>query len=237
MQESVVEYIWRYQGLDVHYHPSLDGDGTFLAPYYVQFIRRYFPHKPPFRSAFEWCAGPAFIGFALLAEGLCGRLCVADINPAAIAYARKTIQSGELEKRVVAYVSDNLASVPKEERFDLVVANPPGFFSINPCHQDYERLSSDIKAVDPGWQIRARFYEEIRPHLDTGAYLLIGEVEPFSTIVPSRNNNPIPRDIRPCPPIIEFKKMIERSGLVYVGEGLLCTEGRVNTWILISKAE
>ena len=43
------------------------------------------------RAVYEWCAGPAFIGFSLLGHGLAETLCLADINPEAVEACRRTI--------------------------------------------------------------------------------------------------------------------------------------------------
>ena len=58
--------VWKHAGIEVAYRPELDGGGAFLAPHFVEHVRR---EGRRFCEAFEWCAGPAFIGFALLAEG------------------------------------------------------------------------------------------------------------------------------------------------------------------------
>jgi hypothetical protein len=119
MQTNTPQHIWRYGGIDVMYHPDLDGDGTNQAASFVRFIRNYFGQQQHFASVFEWCAGPAFIGFALLAEGICDRLCLADVNPTAVDYVRRTVSANGLADCVCSYVSNNLASVSPSERFDL----------------------------------------------------------------------------------------------------------------------
>ena len=54
--------------------------------------------------AFEWCAGPRFIGFSLLGHGLCDTLCLADINPEAVSACERTIADNALTDRVSAIV-------------------------------------------------------------------------------------------------------------------------------------
>ena len=76
---------------------------------------------------FEWCAGPAFIGFSMLGHGLCETLCLADINPMAVTACRRTIASNGLGGSVTVYHSDDLSAIPVEEQWDLVVSNPPFF--------------------------------------------------------------------------------------------------------------
>ena len=51
---------------------------------YIDYFRETGLHS---RRLFEWCAGPGFIGFALLADGLTGTLVLADVNPLAMQVA------------------------------------------------------------------------------------------------------------------------------------------------------
>ena len=67
---------------------------------------------PKVARAFEWCAGPGFIGFSLLAHGLCDTLCLADVNPEAVAACRRTVARNRLEAKVAVYHSDNLEDIP-----------------------------------------------------------------------------------------------------------------------------
>ncbi|MGZ9104358.1 MAG: hypothetical protein ACXW3M_00750, partial [Rhodoplanes sp.] len=55
---------------------------------------------------------PGFIGFSLLAHDLCETLCVADINPEAVAACRRTVEANRLSDRVSVYQSDNLKDIP-----------------------------------------------------------------------------------------------------------------------------
>ena len=80
---------------------------------------------PKQARTFEWCAGPGFIGFRLLGAGLTETLCLADINPQAVAACRRSIKDNALAARVNVYQSDNLANIPQSEQWDLVVGNPP----------------------------------------------------------------------------------------------------------------
>jgi hypothetical protein len=77
---------WRrtaFGGLQISFARHLDGGGPTFGQEFVPFLRsRGMPVQP---RAFEWCAGPGFIGFSLLSNGLCQTLCLADINPQAVA--------------------------------------------------------------------------------------------------------------------------------------------------------
>jgi hypothetical protein len=116
---------WRHKnlnGMRVHYVHRLDGGGSAFGQEYVPYLRnRGMPRQ---MRTFEWCAGPGFIGFSLLGGGLTETLCLADINPEAVAACRRTIADNAVGTRVDVYVSDNLASIPHSEQWDLVVGNP-----------------------------------------------------------------------------------------------------------------
>ena len=76
---------------------------------------------------FEYCAGPGYIGYSLLAAGWCETLALADVSRDAVAAARRTAAFNRLDERVAVYESDALDQIPADERWDLVVSNPPHF--------------------------------------------------------------------------------------------------------------
>src|SRR5688500_16853353 len=164
---------WRHGDIDVSYFHDLDGGGSFAAADYIRVIRAH--SDRPFERGFEWCSGPGFIGFSILADGVAKSICCADINPRAIACVRKTIARNSLGDRAAAYVSDNLESVPAHEQFDLVVGNPPSYAGLNPKHPAYALFKDDLRPNDPDWRIHRRFFKTIRGHLRPGAMLFIAE--------------------------------------------------------------
>jgi len=185
---------WRtmsYQGLRVHYKKHLDGGGSGRAGSfgqdYIPFLRSLGMPKQP--RVFEWCAGPGFIGFSMLAHGLCETLCLADINDEAVEACRRTIKDNGLESRVAVYHSDNLADIPGEERWDLVVGNPP--FFAGPTHQ-YE-----IRAYDKDWHIHRAFFAAVGKFLKPGGAIVLVEDSDGSSAE-------------------TFRPMIESSGLSLV---------------------
>src|SRR5260370_13118964 len=143
---------WRYAGVDVSYRAGLDGGGTFLAQYFVRAVRRHY-ERLPVKSAFEWCSGPGFIGFSLLADGICEHLCLADINPGALDCVRRTVSRNRLQDRVSYYLSDNFKAIPDDEQFDLIVGNPPSYYSLNSSHPYYHGFQDDLRPNDARWHI------------------------------------------------------------------------------------
>jgi predicted RNA methylase len=116
---------------------------------------------------FEFCAGPGYIGYSLLAAGWCESLVLADIDPEAVSTARFTAAHNQLEDRVVVYRSDALDQIPDSERWDLVVVNPPHFSEPNP----------DIRIFDPGWELHRRFYASVASHMNPGGLVVMAEAQ------------------------------------------------------------
>lgn len=214
---------WTSGDIEVCYTPELDGDGSSMAPLFVDYLKANYANRLPFACAFEWCAGPGFIGFALLAEKVCRRLVLADINSKALDAARATVYNNALDDRVAIYHGDNLAAVPASEKFDLVVGNPPNFFCLNPAHPAYARLKGDLRPNDPDWRLHRAFYQTIPSFLSDDAILCIEEVDPYATkcYMPNAGMEdplwgPEPFDIRARPPIEDFVPMISQAGLEYI---------------------
>lgn len=210
--------IWRYGQIDVMYELAVDGTGRSLTPSLISLIKeRFGGAEVSFATALEWCAGAGFIGFGLLEERLCTSIRFADINPMAIECINETIDANHLQERAIGYVSDNLGSVPVHERFDLVVGNPPAFWSVNPAHPSFEtfRHGDQIGSFDPGWKTHREFYRQITPFLNTNAIVILVEVELFKREV-FTPGCAVPFDIRPMEPQITFGEMIQQAGLTPV---------------------
>lgn len=165
---------WRhvtYGDIRVSYKRYLDGGGSAFGQDYIPFLLdRGMPRQS---RIFEWCAGPAFIGFSLLGFGLCDTLCLADVNPDAVRACRRTIGANGLKDRVSVYRSDNLDNIPETERWDLIVGNPP--------HFDWTQVG-ERRFADSGWNIHRRFFNTVGRFLKRGGVVLIQENNHGSTV-------------------------------------------------------
>ena len=164
---------WRHKnlgGIRVHYMHHLDGGGSAFGQEYIPYLRnRGMPRQ---MRTFEWCSGPGFIGFSLVGCGLTETLCLADVNPEAVATCRRTIADNAMGGRVDLYVSDNLASIPQSEQWDLVVGNPP--------HYPDDHIG-DIRGHDPQWRIHRTFFAQVGSHLKPGGVIVLQESSQSST--------------------------------------------------------
>jgi tRNA1(Val) A37 N6-methylase TrmN6 len=153
-----------YGDIRVNYRDHLDGGGrTFGMDYLPLFHDLGVPRQA---RIFEWCAGPGFIGFALLGHGFCETLCLADINPEAVETSRRTVAENGLAERVAVYRSDNLAGIPASERWDLVVGNPPHFSDLSP---------GELRFHDERWSLHREFFAAIGNFLKPGGMIVLVE--------------------------------------------------------------
>lgn len=151
----------------VQHDSWMDGGGTWFGQEYIEIIGQRYPGRV-FERCYEWCSGPAFIGFGILDHGLCHSLCVSDIYTEAIDRVNETIQLHKLSN-VSAYTTGTVAGLPEHEQFDLVVANPPHFLQC-PGDDNYQRI-----AVDTNWHIHQEFFANIGRHLLPGGIILLQE--------------------------------------------------------------
>jgi len=146
-------------------------------------------------GAVELCmeafSGTGFIGFALLAQGLCRKLILTDINQKALDYCEKTIVYNGLADKVTAYRSDCFDSIP-EMKVDLIVGNPPHSWTASE-----EVREKDIRTFDPHMRIHKKFYNQAKNFLKPNGNILLWE------------------DIRATKPE-DFYEMIEESGLKFI---------------------
>ncbi len=155
----------RYNNIEVFYIPQLNGGGLRYADYFLKLVGE---RVGKVSAACEFCSGPGFIGFSLLAHGLCARLDLLDISPEAIELCQKTISSNNLESYVTAYESDCLNRAPANAKWDLVVGNPPHFDA--PV-----RNKTDLLLNDPEWSLHRNFFRDIGKHLNKNATIILIE--------------------------------------------------------------
>ena len=179
----VFENRTRYRNIEVFFDTDLNGGGNTFGQDYLFQVQKLFPTRKPDR-VYEWCSGPGFIGFSLLATGMCSSLCLADVNPKAVAACRQTIDHNRLADRVSLYLSDGLSQIPAAEKWDLVVGNPP--------HSKTDQVfdwGPTLIYQDIGWALHRAFYRDVGKFLAPGGTVLIQEngdlsrVEDFADMI------------------------------------------------------
>jgi methylase of polypeptide subunit release factors len=159
-----------YADVRVSYKRHLDGGGSTFGQDFLPLLRQR--GMPKAQRAFEWCAGPGFIGFSLLAHGLCDTLCLADVNPEAVAACHRTVARNRLDGKVAVYLSNNLDGIPATEQWDLVVSNPPHFIDSG---------VGQLRYHDPDWRVHRGFFAAVASHLKAGGVVVLQENNAGST--------------------------------------------------------
>ena len=153
----------KYRDIEVAWTALLDGGGRSYGQNFIPVVSKLFGKVG---VVHEFCAGPGFIGFSLLAAGLCDSLCLSDINPEAIAAINETVLRNGLQDRVRVYLSDGLSGIPSSEKWDLVVSNPPHFLA---------ESQKDILRHDPNWDIHRSFFSNVHRFLYPHSSILFQE--------------------------------------------------------------
>jgi Methyltransferase small domain len=159
-----IEPAYRF-GYVIFDRPDLDGGGPGFGQDYIRALEEIGLRHCG--RLFEFCAGPGYIGYSLMARGVCGSLALADVNPVAVEAARKTAGFNGIEDRVSIYLSDGFDQIPASEKWDLVVGNPPHFLRWTG--------PSRLRCEDPDWELHKRFYSQVKRFLNPGARVLLQE--------------------------------------------------------------
>lgn len=165
----------KYGTIAVCHTPALDGGGPRYGQDFVRFVREHFGRVG---RVLEWCAGPGYIGFSLLANDLCATLDLAEINPIAVEACRETIRLNSLRSRARVFQSDGLDGLPVGEHWDLVVANPPHYGQGQELSNMAHR--APILYMDAAWALHQRFYGAIRAFLEPTSSVVLQENHRFS---------------------------------------------------------
>lgn len=105
-----------------------------------------------------------------------------DVSVKALAVARGNAESNGVAERVAFFESDLLSSLPAEERFDIVVSNPPYI-----SRSEMEQLAADVRNHEPhlallagetGTEVIARLVPQAAERLLPGGWLIM-EISPM----------------------------------------------------------
>lgn len=173
---NTVQHQWvTYNDIVVQSDNEMHGGGSAFGQDYIPIIKEVYANRV-FNNCFEWCSGPGFIGFSLLANGLINNLYLGDIFQPALYACEQTIKSlpEKYKNNTVETIHlDDIAVIPDTLKFDLIVANPP--------HWDWSqdtyisRIMSVRVCADNNWEIHNNFFRNIKKNLSTDGIILLQE--------------------------------------------------------------
>lgn len=159
--------------LEYSENPKVDGGGTSIGLDFVNLLRKYYPEKR-FDRCLDWCSGPGFIGFSLLLNNFCRELCLVDSYEPALNSARMAIADNKLLSVTKIYNIDSIKDLPAQEKFDLIVANPP-HFPTKVFHQESIWKNSQRIYLDLDWQVHIDFFQNIKKNLTHDGTIILQE--------------------------------------------------------------
>jgi hypothetical protein len=161
------------------YYETVDIDGLKCRREFSELIRTT-KRKRFYNRAHEGCCGHGAIGFQLLEDGLCHNLVLTDKHSPATQGCEFTVAANDLQDCVTVYCADSLADLPKSEKWDLFVANPPWRSRILPGPE----ISNDNlrKMFDLEWQVHDILWQNINSRTTQDADIYIYEDLRFSTV-------------------------------------------------------
>jgi len=163
----------------LHLGATTDGGGMWFGQEFIPMLKQRYPNRQ-FERCWEWCSGPGFIGFNLLDHGICNRLFLSDIYDPAVELAKETARQAGIADRVHALLFRDLAILPLDYQFDLIVANPPHDPNGTPVvHTDDH--GGRIEA-DPGWASHKNFFKHVADHLTEDGVIILTENQLCSTV-------------------------------------------------------
>jgi methylase of polypeptide subunit release factors len=178
----MIDYIWRVNNIDVYYTNETNGGGDFLALEYIEVIKEWYGKV---NHTLEWCAGPGFIGYALLANELCNKISFLEMHYPSVEMCQKTKHNSRFKDNIEIYFSDSLSAIPLQEKFDLVVGNPPHWKNIESASRalNFDKIGVDIRTiprltevlVDENWKSHFNFFTKIKPLLSDNGRILLQE--------------------------------------------------------------
>ena len=126
--------------------------------------------------------GSGALAVALARNLPAARLVAVDISASALAMAKKNAEKHSVADRIEFRESDLFAAVSADERFDLIVSNPPYV-----SQSEYDALDRSVRDFEPriallsgekGTEIVARIVADAPAHLEPGGRLLV-EISPM----------------------------------------------------------
>ena len=184
---------WRNQtvtfenGLSVSFPVHLDGGGYELCEELFLLVNR--TGKEHYKRAFEWCSGYGPLAFYMLDKKIADHVVVSDCYDIAVDCCIQNAKENNLSDKITGYTTDVISVIPKSEKFDLVVANPPHSGDKKVFIESLEHPSNVENTcrliVDDEYKAHQEFFENIRKYLTDDADVYItanSNIEYFVTL-------------------------------------------------------
>lgn len=111
-------------GIVLAHTGHLDCGGTQGYEELGKLVEKY-KTKDSYVRGFEWCAGLGAFGFHMLGLGIAKHMVFNDYYDYAVEMCLKTAENNNMADKVTCYTTHTISTIPSQEKWDLVVGNPP----------------------------------------------------------------------------------------------------------------
>jgi release factor glutamine methyltransferase len=95
-------------------------------------------------TVLDFGTGTGCIAIALATKCPNAKITALDVSPEALTLAKENTVRNKVTERIVLFQGDGFAALPKEERYDLIISNPPYIAST-----EIETLQPEVRDFDP----------------------------------------------------------------------------------------
>ena len=124
-----------------------------------------------FRSL-DICSGPGFLGYILYRQGKINNLTLADVNSEVEPYINRTNEYNNL-KNVKFILSNCFDSISNENKFDIIVSNPPHFKTERPG--GYRNENEKLISLDINMGFHKKFFKQAVNYLKPNGKIILIE--------------------------------------------------------------
>lgn len=119
------------------------------------------------------CCGVGIVGLTIFSkfrkDALVKEIIFADINIFNLNSLHKTLRINNIEKllgdKIRSYLSDGLNHIPREEKFDIIISNPPHYFIKDRVKKKKPLSPGRLGTFDAGWEFHKSFYARCHTYL------------------------------------------------------------------------
>jgi len=175
MKPIEIDWLYKVNDINIYWTIPTNGGGTAFLKDYFDYFKTYHPNKT-FNNALEWCAGPGFIGFGVLACDICNHITLLEKFDQACELMYKTIKNGNLDNATVVH-DDNVEVLT--DKYDLIIGNPPHFRQYHVLQKQQGQFHTKEDwvriAVDKNWNIHREFFTNIKNNMNPDCLILLLE--------------------------------------------------------------
>ena len=136
----------------------------------------WFDETQPPAKILDLCTGSGCIGIACAYAFPTAEVVLSDLSPDALEVAKENISRHHLEQRVTALASNLFIALEADEKFDLIVSNPPYVDAQDLAAMPEEYHQEPVLALaagDDGLDLVKIILAQARQHLNNGGLLVV----------------------------------------------------------------